>query len=292
MPAHLVLPGGARTAAEAGRTCALAAACERFLRERAAAYPELFPERPFGSRLYSMLALANAFGSPDALGPEDLRALLRASIWVFALDFQVDYVAKSAEDVARVTADCQAVAAGGDPATPLTRLLAEIRDEIPAIRRDGWRDLLSRTLEAMATEWAWRPSRREGAPPTVAEYLANSASATSSFVNLTHWLATGHPRVLAHLEEAMAASDAVQRVLRLVNDLAGEDRDHDWDDVNVLTLGIDRAEVIRLIGLLLAESGQVIEPLRTRCPEAADYLERQIGFSVGFYGTSDYWGDL
>src|SRR5207245_1250962 len=79
-------------AIEHGRICALAAECQRDLQDDAAAFPGLFPPSPFDARLFSTVALANAFGSPWETR-ERLRTAARTSLWVFAADWAVDHKA-------------------------------------------------------------------------------------------------------------------------------------------------------------------------------------------------------
>ncbi|MEO3854393.1 terpene synthase family protein [Acrocarpospora sp. B8E8] len=281
------------SAAEQGRICALAATGQRYLMECAATQPDLFPPKPFAPGLFSSLALANSFSSPDATA-EDLRVLLRTALWVFAADWQMDYVASTPGQVDELVRTCVRVAEGGDPATPLTTFLQGIRDDLaerPAYEelQRRWRDVLRRFVAAMAREWHWRAA---GDKPALGEYLANAASAASSFVNLTHWIALGDPATLRHLDQLMDIGDEVQRVLRLLNDLAGYERDQEWGDLNALLLGATRAEVTDLIMNSVDVCRKRLDPLRGRCPGAVAYLERQIGFSTGFYGHGDYWGEL
>ncbi|MBF8189308.1 terpene synthase [Nonomuraea sp. K274] len=277
---------GLSAAAGLGRTSALAVACARDLARHAAEHPGLFPARPFDAGFFHSLGLVGAFGSPWATAGE-LRAVNRAALWVFAVDLQVDHVAKSREEVAALVGDCLAVAAGDAPRGPLTQCLASLRDDLGADPR--WRDQLERMLAAMLKEWDWRES---GATPGLEEYLRNADSCGSAFVNLSHWLATGDQWTLANLDLVRAADDEVQRYLRLLNDLTTYDREARWGDANALTLGAGRAEVTERMARHARTAAELIDPLRETSPRTALYLERQVGFNTGFYGVSDYWGEL
>lgn len=288
-------------AAEHGRISALNANCLRDLLPCSTEYPGLFPASPFDARLFSTVASANAFGSPWATAAQ-LRIATRASLWVFAADWAVDYMAKTAEEVEDIVRGCLAVADGA-PATSdaqLTRFLADIRAELavrPAFRKlfDNWRDQLDRYLHAMAREWRWKADRKAdpNTPlPTFDDYTANADNFGSSWVNISHWIFTSGPEALAHINELWAASEEVQRILRLLNDLISYERDLEWGDLNSLMLGVDRDEVSERIGALIALSREMIGALKADCPLEASYLERQIGYSMGFYGTTDYWGAL
>jgi terpene synthase-like protein len=290
---------GLSAAMEQGRTCALAADCQRDLQKCVQDYPDLFPPSPFDPRLLSGVSLANAFGSPWATA-EQLRIANRSSLWVFAADWLVDYVAESMMEVQHIVRGCLAVAdrPAAAPDSPLARFLAEIRDELAAVpafaeSQSIWRDQLERYLSAMAREWRWKMATDEGdgvARPTLDEYVDNSDNFGSSFVNVSHWILTGDPETLRHLEELREASGAVQRVLRLLNDLASHGRDIAWGDLNALLLGASRAEVNERIAATVGHFRDLIDPLRGDCPQVAVYLERQIGYSMGFYGATDYWG--
>ncbi|MEV0383643.1 terpene synthase family protein [Nonomuraea sp. NPDC050643] len=277
---------GLTTAADLGRTSALGVESARDLARHAAAHPGLFPARPFDPGFFHSLGLAGAFGSPWATTRE-LRTVNRAALWVFAADLQIDHVATSRDEVAALVAGCLAVAGGQDPDCPLTRFLSELRDDLDGDPR--WRDQLRRMLTAMEREWAWRES---GAVPGLDDYLANADSCGSSFVNLSHWLSTGDPWTLAHLDRVRAAGDEVQRYLRLLNDLSTYDREARWGDANALTLGADRTEVTGRMARHSRAAAELIAPLFTTAPRTALYLERQMGFNTGFYGIADYWGEL
>jgi hypothetical protein len=280
-------------AAEQGRICGLAAQGQRDLQRLAAARPELFPADPFEPMLFANIALAIAFGAPwcDAT---QLRAANRTVLWGFALDWLVDHVAGSPAEVSRLVDRCRAVADGATPQAddPLGGFLVELEAELagaPAFaqRRALWRDRVVRTVEAMAREWHWKA---DGTRPTLDEYLDNADNHACTIVNVAHWLRTGDPATLARLDLLVAASDQVQRALRLVNDLGTYERDLRWGDLNALLLVADPAEVHDRLAGLVAEARRQLDPVRADCPTQVAYLERQLGFSSGFYRLADFWG--
>ncbi|GAA2606356.1 terpene synthase family protein [Actinomadura fulvescens] len=283
-------------ARDAGSIMAQAVRCARDLESCAEEHPGLFAARPFDSTLYHAVACANAFGSPG-VPAAGLRVAGRTSLWIFALDWLVDHIAATRAEIDDITRRCLAVADGAAPADgdELARFLAEIRDELalaPGFTdlRADWRRQLRRLLDAGAREWSWKSG---AAPrPSFAEYLDNADNYGSAWVNISHWIASGAPQVVAHREALQAASREVQRVLRLLNDLATYERDVTWGDLNALMLGVDRSEVTAHLDLLVERCHRLIEPIRSAHPEAAVYLERQIGYSTGFYGITDYWGTL
>jgi hypothetical protein len=291
------ITGALSAAAEDGRIGALAAAGHRDLAARAAAYPDLFPAKPFDGTVFSAVALATAYGAPWCTR-EQLTVANRAALWVFAADWRIDYLSGSPDEAAAVAAACLAVADGREPTDPLGAYLADLRDTLaahprfPAHRR-AWRAELRRMLDAMATERRWKADRdATGRLPSVARYLGNADNFGSSFVNVSHWIAMGEPENLAHLRELTAAGRTVQCVLRLVNDLATHDRDVTWGDLNVLMLGLDRSAVDAHVEALVEQCLRRLERLSERCPREAVYLARQIGFSSGFYRVGDFWGQL
>lgn len=301
---HAAVPNDAEvlSAAEHGRICALAMECQRDLQKCVDSYPDLFPSKPFDARLFAAVALANAFGSPWA-DAERLRIAIKTSMWNFAADWQIDYVAASQEEARSLVRGCLAVADGTslERSNPITIFLAEIIDDLatrPAfeIVRPRWRDQLGRWLAAMTREWVWKTAHASGngggALPTFDEYLENADNFGTTWVNLSHWVFTGDEATIDHIDELWAASQEVQRVLRLLNDLATFQRDLEWGDLNALMLGPDRSDVRARIDELIDRGKGLILPLKAGCPEAAMYLERQIGFSTGFYGVTDYWGRL
>lgn len=285
-------------AAEQGRICALAAKGQRDLARRAAAYPELFSGAPFDAALLGNIAMAIAFGAPWCTA-EELRLTNRAVLWGFALDWQVDYLAKSRLEIDRLVDSSLAVVDGATPAPDdaLGRFLAELCAELAAAPaypqlRGQWRAAVRRTVTAMAVEWDWKSARKDlnGALPTFDEYLANADNLACTVVNVAHWIHTGDPATHRLLPRLVEASDEVQRVLRLVNDLGTYQRDLEWGDLNAIMLVADRSEVEQRIGALVDHCQELLAPLHDRCPQQATYLARQIGFSSGFYRSTDFWG--
>ncbi|WP_341721316.1 terpene synthase family protein [Micromonospora sp. FIMYZ51] len=280
-------------AAEQGRICALVAQGQRDLAKVAASHPDLFPDKPFDAALFGNVAMAIAFGAPWC-DPAQLRITNRAVLWGFAVDWLIDHEARSRDEIDRLTTRCLAVADGAPPESDdaLGIFLAELRDElatVPAFAayRDRLREEIRKVLAAMAREWDWK--QNAGTLPDFAQYLDNAANLACTVVNVVHWIHTDDPATLAQLDALLAASDQVQRILRLVNDLGTYERDRRWGDLNALML-VSRAEVEQRIAELVTEAGTMLEPLRDSCPVQADYLARQIGFSSGFYRSTDFWG--
>jgi hypothetical protein len=289
-------------AAEQGRVCALATDCLRDLQECAAKYPALFSAKPFGPTVFSGVALANAFGSPRATAAQ-IRIAARTALWAFAVDWLMDYVATSRDEIDAIVSGCEAVGDGAppDPDVPVQGFLAELRDELA--RRPGWaaqypvwREHLRRYLLANAREWDWKAARTAGddtaALPSLEDYLANADNFGSSLVNVSHWIDNQAVGTAGDLERLAEASAEVQRALRLLNDLATYERDVAWGDLNSLMLGLTPGDVRQRIAASVARCEELIEPLTADFPAEADYLIRQIGYSSGYYGSTDYWGSL
>jgi hypothetical protein len=291
----------ALSAVESGRVSAVAGQAQRDLMGYAARYPALFPANPFDPALFSTVTLANAFCGPW-FSAGDLRVANRATLWAFALDWQIDYLAQSRAEVADIVRRCLAVVDGMPPAAddPLALLLADVLSTLsaapayPALRK-AWRSEFQRMVEAMAREWEWQANRAAGdttALPSFEDYLGNADNICFSFVFLSHWVSTSGPPPIARADEVLAAGRKVQEVIRLLNDLGTYDRDVAWGDLNPMMLGVTRDGVTERIGVLVTEALALLRPLRAEQPELALFLERYIGFNKGFYGLTDYWGDL
>lgn len=286
---------------ECGRICAIAGEAQRDLRACTELYPDLFSSKPFDPALFSTVALANTFSAPW-LTVDRLRIANRASLWIFALDWLIDYVAQSRDDVADLTQACLKVADGAPPRTndSLTHFLADLLDELTSASafetlRPMWRHELQRTLGAMAREWDWKSVRAQSsevASPSFEEYLANADNSGFCFVYASHWAYTGDVQSGEHTNELILAARQVQRTLRLVNDLATYDRDVRWGDLNALMLGKTVVDLRQQTAELLAGCREQLGELRTRHPQLTYYLERQLGFNMGFYAITDYWGSL
>lgn len=291
------ITGQVAAAAEQGRICALAAAGQRDLRKQADRHPAIFGADPFDGALYGNIAMAIAFGAPWCTA-EQLRITNRAVLWGFAVDWHMDVLATSRQDVERIIGGCLAAADGREVASDdhLAQLLAELRGDlatVPAFAelREAWRHQVELALAAMAREWEWRALQAEhGKLPSLDEYLGNAANLACTVVNVAHWIYTGDADTHRHLDELVAASDEVQRVLRLVNDLGTYERDLRWGDLNAIMLVDDRSEVELLLDRLRDSCRDLLAPLERSCPTQAAYLARQLGFSSGFYRSTDFWG--
>lgn len=283
-------PDPLAVAAEQGRVCALAAQGQRGLRKAAAAHPELFPGDPFDATLFSSIAQAMAFSAPWHTAAE-LAVTNRAVLWGFAVDWLVDHQATSRAEVDRITGVCLDVLDGGESGDPLGRFLAELRDDVaaapayPALRGQ-WRGSMARTLDAMAREWDWRHTAR----PTLADYLANADNLAATVVNVAHWIHTGSVSDAATLARLIEVGDEVQRALRLVNDLGTHRRDAESGDLNALLLVDDPAEVERRFAEQVDHCRVLLAKLAGEVPREADFLSRQLGFTTGFYRSTDFWG--
>ncbi|WP_188196298.1 terpene synthase family protein [Nonomuraea sp. SYSU D8015] len=274
---------------ELGRTCAMAAESCRDLRRCAQMYGVLFPPAAFDAELYNALTLTTAFSAPWATA-DRLKVVNRTALWVLAVDRLVDHTATTREQVNRLTRECLSVADGAVPRSAVTRFLADLRDELATVKEFGglrwlWRDQLARMLAGMSRAWVWRDTQ---ATPTLARYLDNADSRGSCFVDLSHWIYTADGWAKAHLEELRAVSRQVQRYLHLLGDVASYRKDMSWGDLNILGLGVSRAEVTDAMASLAREAAQLIEPVREHSPRTAAYLRRQIGFNAGFTGVSGH----
>ncbi|WFF00403.1 terpene synthase [Micromonospora sp. WMMD964] len=285
-------------AAEHGRVCALAAQGQRDLQRCLTAHPDLFAEGPFDGALTSTIALVTAFSAPWCAAAE-LRLTNRAVLWVFALDWQVDRLATSAAELDRLVRGQLRVADGEPPSAdePLQRFLAALHDDLaaaPAFDRLGgaWRAAARRSLLAMRQEWQWKTAMGDDlrARPSLAEYLDNADNLASTLVNVLQWIRTGAAETEAALDRLVIVSDAVQRALRLVNDLSTYERDLRWGDLNAIMLVDDRSVVEQELKRLVAEATDLLEELRVDCPREAAYLTRQLGYTTGFYRSTDFWG--
>ncbi|GGM61698.1 hypothetical protein GCM10011608_53520 [Micromonospora sonchi] len=280
-------------AAEQGRICALAAKGQRDLAGIAASHPDLFPGRPFDAALFSTVAMTVAFNAPWRELAQ-LRLTNRAVLWAFAVDWLIDHEARSRDEIDGLTARCLAVIDGDAPEEGdlLGAFTAEMRDELAAAPafaayRECWREESRKVLAAMAREWSWK--QNPGRLPSLDDYVDNSANLASTVVNVVHWMHSDDAATLRHLDALLATSDQVQRILRLVNDVATYERDLRWGDLNALLL-VPRVDVERRIVELVAQARRMLEPLHGSCPVEANYLARQLGFSSGFYQSTDFWG--
>ncbi|MEU1643432.1 terpene synthase family protein [Micromonospora zamorensis] len=298
MAQRQVVEDALQQAAEHGRVCALAAQGQRDLQRCLAAHPDLFAEGPFDGALTSSIALAIAFSAPWCEAAE-LRLTNRAVLWGFALDWQVDRLATSAVALDRLVRQQLLVADGAAATTddPLGHLLADLLADLaaePAFAELGgvWRAAARRTLHAMRQEWQWKTAMRDNLQPrpTLTEYLNNADNLACTVVNVVHWIRTGGADTEAGLDRLVLASDAVQRALRLVNDLSTYERDLRWDDLNAIMLVEDRAVVEQELARLVTEATDLLGELRADSPREAAYLTRQLGYTTGFYRSTDFWG--
>jgi hypothetical protein len=285
-------------ATECGATCASAGLAQRDLLRRAAAYPTLFPARPFDPAFFATIAAANAFCAPW-LPADRLRVTNRMTLWVFGLDRLIDTVATEPDEVEDIVHRCLTTAKDGTAVgDALTGFLAEIRDELsgapafPALSA-MWYDELRRMLAAMARDWRWKAARQadpDASLPTLEHYVNNSGFGFS-MVYVSHWLAVAPAESIDDAPRLRAAGHAVERVIGLLNDLGTYDRDVATGDLNALMLD-DRSVVEARITDETARSRALLAALAPASRDLALFLERHIHFNTGFYGVTDYQGEL
>jgi hypothetical protein len=286
------------SAAECGSTSAAAGLAQRDLRTCAERYRELFPGRLFDPATYSTIALANSFCAPW-LAAEEMRVTHRVTLWTYGVNQLVGTVAGSAAEVTGMVGRCGRVAAGAPAlaADPLSAFLAEIRDELagaPAYPRlrEVWEEEVRRMLVAMAREWEWQAARRadpDRALPTLDAYLDNAVFGFS-LVYVTHWIRTTPAAELADIAELQAAGWAVERVIRLLNDIGSDRRELGSGGLTALRL-VSREELLRRIAVEAAASRALLAPLMARHAGLALFLERQNDFNSGFHPLADRQGD-
>ncbi len=285
-------------AAEQGRICSVAAKGQRDLQARVAAYPSLFPDPPVDAAMLSALALSTAFIAPWC-SAADLRTANRASLWVTAEDWHIDSVATTAEAATATVTACLSVAAGEAPDAHdhLGRFLADIRDDLAAAPsfdrlQHLWQKELHRMLDAELREWQWRAARSADPTdlPTPDDYLDNAAGYGATWVNVSHWIATGAVDSEQQLAMLINASLEVEKVLRLVNDLASYGRDRSVGDLNIQMLGVAEHEVRQQVADRIRRCRTLLDSVEGTCPQEAVYLRRELGFTTAFYGETDFWG--
>jgi hypothetical protein len=283
------------SAVDSGRVCAVAGQVQRDLHRYADRYRELFPDPPFDPAFFSTIALANAFCAPW-LPAERLLLASRVIQWNFGLDRLIDSVAATRSEIEDVARRCLAVVDGEAAAVDaLTRFLAEIWAQLagmPAFPQLGpiWRDELRQVLVCMGREWEWRAAHdadRAAPLPSLTAYLDN-ARFGFTLVYLTQWIAISDAGPVSPLPELWEAGVAVERVIRLLNDLGTYHREARTGDLNALRLGATPAEVTRHIVALVEQCRQMLRPLKAEHAPLAVYLERHIGFNTGFYRVTDY----
>ncbi|GII60133.1 hypothetical protein Skr01_02180 [Sphaerisporangium krabiense] len=282
-------------ALEIGRICAEAGRSQRHMRQWTAEYPGLFPARPFDAAFYGTLSMAMAFSGPWFTA-EELKITNKAALWGFAADWLADYVHSSPGEVRELVGACLAVADGVPPAAgdDLGRTLAHLRADLAAAPafpelETVWRDELARMLDTMARESDWKAA---GITPSLEEYLDNADNHGFCFVFACHWIATGGPDAARDADRVRQAARAVQRVMRLLNDLSSYERDKSWGDLNALLIGVSREQVLERAAALTREARTLIGELRGGHDRLAVYMERQMDFCAGFYEVGAYWGSL
>jgi hypothetical protein len=278
---------------EVGRIGAVAGQCQRDLQRWVARYPDLFASGLFDPTTLSTVSLVHSVSLPG-LPASVLRPVMQATLWAFALDRHFDEAAVTEREIRRIGSRCRAVAGGQAPGDgdALTVALADVRDAISEglgheLLGAVWRREVSRVLAGMAREWRWR---QQAYRPTVDEYLANADNLAFCFIFATHAVGRAGPRTVPMADRLMGAGRAVQRVVRVLNDLGTHRRDLATGDLNVLELGESRSAVRRRLRSLTEEARRRLAALPDDQAELAQYLDHHIDFNLGFYAVTDYWG--
>jgi hypothetical protein len=284
-PSPLSLSAAGPAAEAAARICTVAGKLQRRMRLWAAEFPAPYDPHSFDPGLYSMLALAAAFGEPHRT-VDELQPAGRVRLWTLGLARCVAQAASEPE-VQRITEGCEAVARGAapEPDDDLMRFLAAIRDELtelPAypVLHDVWLDELRRTLYALARIWT---AAHTGQRPTFEEYLGDADGLGLALAFTAHRIATGD---IGSGEDLADAARAVQRAVRLAGDLGAAGRGLDPGEPNALTLGLPRPALELRLAELTGRARRRLAEIRDRHREQADHMERHMDFYAGFFGMT------
>lgn len=278
---------GLRASTEIGRTTATAVRAQRLL----AAELEALADEVTGLDA-SMLSVLTQVGAHAAgwLPLDRLHVVNRASLWIFAVDWLVDRHADSVARVDDVVARNIEVLEGRPARDGVAGLLDATRTAVAngALLPD-FDDEARRVLGAMRREWDWR----DGPAPSPDTYMSNVDSIGLRFAFVTLLAVDGATRAdwRPGPGTLSAATDATARVLRMINDLAGFERERAFGDVNLLALGPPAAQVREAIRADTARTVRLLARQPRSRRRWADYLERVLGFNTGLYGTTDYWGE-
>jgi hypothetical protein len=278
---------------EVGRIGAVAGQCQRDLQRWVARYPDLFAAGLFDPTTLSTVSLVHSVSLPG-LSASALRPVMQATLWAFALDRLFDEEAVTEREVRSIGTRCRGVADGHAPGRgdSLAAALADVRDGISQglghkPLGQMWRREVSRVLSGMAREWRWR---QRAYRPSVDEYLANADNLAFCFIYVTHIAGRAGPATIPGADRLLLAGRAVQRVVRVLNDLGTYRRDVATGDLNVLELGESRTAVRRRLRSLIDEARRRLAALPEDQAELAQYLDHHIDFNLGFYAVTDYWG--
>ncbi len=279
---------GLRAGMEIGRTTAMAARAQRLLAAELRALPG--DAIVFDEAMLSLLAQVGAHAA-GWLPLDRLHVVNRASLWIFAVDWLVDRQSDSVARVDEVIARNISVLEGQPARDAVAGLLAATRTAVATggALLPAFDDEARRVLVAMRREWDWR----EGPTPSPDTYMSNMDSIGLRFAFVTLLAVDGAtgadwqpgPGTLS------AAADATARVLRMVNDLAGFERERAFGDVNLLALGPTAAQVRETIRAETARTVRLLARQPRPRRRFAGYLERVLGFNIGLYSTTDYWGE-
>ncbi|MEU6709707.1 terpene synthase family protein [Streptomyces wuyuanensis] len=280
-----------------GAIAALTSLGHRDLQHHIERHSTLFEDRPFDPALLSAISLCNAISTQGFPG-RTREVANRTTLWAFGLDLAIDRAATTAQEVEEIVRQCRGVASGSPAASGnhLVAFLTEIQNEVAAAEdlMPSWRNELDRMLSAQLREWHWNTARKSGnrsRQPSFDEYLDNADSLMLTFIALTTWMADPDLQTHQHLDGLISASRSVQRVVRLLNDLATYERELEWGDLNALMLGPTRTDIENRIITLTEEARSRLRPLIQSQLLPAVYLNRLMEFNIGYYRTTDYWGD-
>ena len=124
-------------------------------------YPDLFPPHPFDHNFPARLAEMSIGCVPADTTPHP--TYTRHALWICALDYLIDHVATTTDQVQHLTDRCDHTAAGHRPHPDdhLTAFLAELRTDLArtpefAACEPLWRSELHRMVGAMSREWHWK----------------------------------------------------------------------------------------------------------------------------------------
>lgn len=181
------------------------------------------------------------------LAPENISTVVKAVLWITAIDDSFDGNSLSGSELSAVTEECLRVACSPyvRPSSPIAACLKELRDDLSARTtwlafQATWAAALTQVLDSSTYEY-WMNRRFSGhadlSPPTFEEYFSFSRTSIGlTFLWLTGIIAEDKPELVPDLPDLLVFAGQCSHALRLANDLATYKRERTEGTLNSVFL--------------------------------------------------------
>ncbi|HTJ70963.1 MAG TPA: zinc-binding dehydrogenase [Actinospica sp.] len=249
-------------------------------------------DMPMDRELVPLMCLQSSFFAPWLPADSCLR-IAQLTSWLMALDDALDDPGASSATLAALLDVLRRIVEGGasEPAEPLARALAEIRDALWTEGDDRaetaafWRDSMHETLTGM---WYEHEAAGNAEQPSLQRYLTYGAWTIGVEQQLaTLWALMDDPDLPRRLPVLRDALRHAATAIRLANDVRGHQREQRHGQIDALVIGLSAQQARARLDESVEQCRLLLAPMTSIGYGPAVALERTLLWHARMYARFD-----